>query len=214
MTGFCFRSRVFLALVVIPLFCAKSVHGVDFTFSGTVTQPGAFFAGSAVGDPFTGTLFYDPTRPDTDPDPSVGNYNMSDPFGSQVYMTLNISVGGQTYNLITPFLYCAIFVSNQPGGDTLTAGGEVTAPSSITLSDFTGTALSSDALPPSINIGNWDSGVITVRDFVGPTEVPFIGSINGTRAVPVPSVCALLALPLVSLLFSRVRQGRKVPKRE
>lgn len=207
MTGCGFRTLVLLALFVIPLGWADSAHAVDFNFSGTVTQPGAFFPGSSVGDPFTGTLYYDPTRPDTDPDPSLGNYNMSDP--SHTYLALSISVGGVTIGLINPSLSCSILVSNLPGGDTFTAGGEVLAPSSITLSDSTGAALTSDALPTNLDIANWDSGVITVRDFVGVSEVPFIGTINGTRAVPEPTISTLLAMASVALALDWLRRTKK-----
>ena len=70
---------------------------------------------------------------------------------------------------------------------------------SFSLTDYTGTALSSDALPTDWNLGDWDSGQIT-RSMPGYSPGLIVSDISGLRPVPDMSATGLLlALALLSL---------------
>jgi hypothetical protein len=183
--------------------CHAYAMALQFDFSGSITEITSGSLGDygddidmSIGDLFTGTLLYDSSLPDTDPEPSTGCYGTSLPSYSSC-IALEAVVGYHVY----PFgaTYGRLIIQNDITGDRLIAIDEP-MPSrfiSIVLSDSTGMAFSNDALPTHLNLLDWDSGSF---DIWQPWGTHVTGTISGPRSV-VPDTASTSVLLSLSLLL-------------
>jgi hypothetical protein len=176
---------------------------VTLSFTGSVTSVPDnehLFGGQVkVGDPFSVTLTYDSTIPNSGSG-DVGEYaanTNTPPLG----MTLNVDNFSFVPYQPAGYGYGIRVSINQgsPTPDSFAAGGALLVGANgadsgvITLGDSTGTALTSVALPTSINLNAFDQ-----RQFVLFSEGGFnlVGTINGS-VVPEPSAWVLIGMGLM-----------------
>jgi hypothetical protein len=178
---------------------------VTINFTGTITavdDPSGFISGSTVGDSFSGSLVYDTSAPIAVPGANPAEYDYlptsTPPYASPLGLTF--TVGSHTFDPhypgamqihvqddLTSSPYPTAFVavaSTQVGsGATLAVFG---------LADSTGTALSSTALPTSLDFSKFDASEFSLTNPTGGPDI-FDGTINGT-AVPEPASATLLGI--------------------
>ena len=148
-------------------------NAVSVGFSGIVTavRQGTLTTGIAVGSVFNGTLTYDPTSLDMDPNPEVGKYMPSASAAASAdaglsaidYYTLTINVGPMLFYISAETAFMPITILNTPVCDALTFAQRSNYPNavmSINLFDSFATALGSDALPPNMSITDWETGAV------------------------------------------------------
>jgi len=120
-------------------------------------------------------------------------------------ITMDTLLGGKVYH----GGYAAVnirlmWTMDSPDGDTFRADVEGPAGgrfSGFTLTDSTGAALSSDALPSSVNLSDWDGGFFT---FIQPWGTRIEGTISGLRSVPdAANTGALLTFALLAIFLVR-----------
>jgi hypothetical protein len=208
-----------LALAAAP----ANATSVTVQISGTWSAIGgktSVLDGSVVsGDSFLATLIYDDAVPDVDPSPGLGAY-----FTPAANSDLSIVTGNYTF---TPGSSVGVGVENNNvfGEDWIrlhassyTATGPFpvgvgvgpTAYSDSSLTDFSGTALTSDALIGlNWTLGDYDtSDVYLFIEITGfPTQqfVDFAGTITGITVLPEPSMVMLAAVAGTALALSRRR---------
>lgn len=148
------------------------------------------------GGTVTGEFLYDTTRPDLEPLPNFGTYDSA-------WLRGSISGGpqnGQNFNTLS----LADTANYAPGlgTDALKIGTDIVA---IVLSDPTGTALSSEALPTGFVSWDLSQSIIAVqyRDPTGGLS-SYIYRVNSlSLAVSEPMTLGLFGLGLASLALVR-----------
>lgn len=211
-------SRIALSLAVGLAFVSPSAPAVavpvTLEFSGVVIAQGfavpAALAGQVQpGSLVTGSVHYDDSQADGNPDPSFGSYDFDSPnFLSITLGTLHVSSEAMSGSNIltisvrngpTDSLSVAAFEPNVPGGSgfPLDLG--------LSFGDSTGTALSSDGLPAALpSPGAFDSHSGFLGDY-GPGGTLLIGfDVTGWH-VPEPSLLVLMAASAAALLANRSR---------
>ena len=213
-----------LALVALatppPAHATSVTVQMTGTWSSVVDNASVLNGSITVGGSFVATLVYDNSVLDTDPSSGFGSY-----FTSAANSDLKVVSGSYTF---TPASDVGIGVenNNEFGEDwiflsadhyglsgPLPAGVGIgsTAYSNPTLTDSTGTALSSDSL-----LGvNWSLADYDTSDFYlflqitgrGANKfIEFRGTLNGIAVLPEPSVLLLLGAGLVPIAW-RGRRG-------
>lgn len=213
-----FRPGLLVAAAAALAAAPGPASGVPllYQFSGTITSIDASLAGSsppfAVTDSVSGTAQIDSSTPGINAGNGINQYLNP----TSVSLTLN---GVYTVNGNPPS--SSISVQDQaPGsqdefrivGSGLSGGATigVFAPSSFTmlLNDAGGTALATNALPTSLQIGDWPSTSLTMAfiDTVGslPTQqVTMSVTAVSVGVVPEPGTAGLLVAGLLGLAFRR-----------
>lgn len=196
---------------------------ITFTFEGTVTAVSPLLgAGTfAPGDVLTGSLTYDSALIDTNVSSSVGRY---EPISSLVF-----SIDGYSATFVDGTGYVNV-TNGPPGGDNLAFRGDVTGPTvngfkpfnlQFGLTDATGTALSSDALPLAFSTSQFtlNQFFFTFTNRANPYDLTsggtnftgvqgtFTGS-AGPTPVPEPATFTLLSCGLAGSLLRWRRKRR------
>lgn len=185
---------------------------VVMTGTWTVVDDAGIVLGGAVsvGTTFTATLLYDDATPDSDADPQFGTY-----FVAPAQFDFTLSTGGFVFSHSLPSPNDGIAVADQGAGDSLVAYAQnfTGAPglpafglsyANPSFDDFSGTALSSDALTAvPWTLASWPSRGMTfyadVADSSPLTYFDLEGDITGLTVVPEPGSAALLCAGLVVL---------------
>jgi hypothetical protein len=131
----------------------------------------------AAGDVFTGRFVFDSSTPDSNGDPTVGDYpGVAPPSG------ISMTVGGHTFETDPNNLSNILEVVNRPTGDSYLFRSRNNLPLSPTvilgsislqLDDLTGAAFSSDALPltpPDLSLFTQFFGLTVTGGIAGGTE--------------------------------------------
>ena len=197
--------RVGLATIMLAglSYAANAAPIVDVNFQGTVENVSDPLNGTfSVGDALTGSFSYDVATPNNGFFPGIGDY-----FGALTSLTFTIGsyVGGLGSS-------GSITTRDFPGNDAIfpqtaqPAGADIGAlqPSLffLELLDSSGTAVSSDTLPLTLSLSDFDSGTWTLR--FEPSQglaIQVSGSLDlgATTAVPLPAALPLLLVGLVGL---------------
>jgi hypothetical protein len=207
-----------LALSLTPLDASAGL--VTFSYAGTINQVGALDPASPFpdpvdfGTPFTGTYTFDDSAPNTAPDPTTsGSY--ASPLGT---LTLNLAGLSFTFTGISIGLnhipgvfdfYSVVFAEN-PTDDNPT-GIQL----SLSLQDFSGTALGSTALPllpPSLSLFD-TSNAFFFTDTIDGNQVDVGGSLDALAIPepPAPIVPVIAAALAASWLRRRRARAGTVP---
>jgi hypothetical protein len=198
---------------------------VTVNFTGTVTglpDPTGVFAGAAVGDTFSGTLVYDTTAaavaPGADPAQYLYSGSSTPPFASPLGITFTLH--GVT---IAPRYPGAMIVtvqndlaSNPTFPDVFIAQAAAASPGvgvgnpqiDFAVADRTGTALSSTALPTSLDLHRFTDGEFRLfNNTAGNVFDLLTGTIN-VGAVPEPSSLVLAGTAALAGLGAWARRRR------
>jgi hypothetical protein len=208
MKVFSFLTRAVVLFVVALGLQLPRTDAAEFIFTGTISEvePGWLSSGIAVGDTFTGVLAYNPLMPGSGGPNPVGIYPGYDHSSDTSYMSLAVAIGHHGF-AISPPLSSLIEVIKNAGGDSFTASGELVELIRLTLSDPTGTALSSSALPSSLNFGNWQSGTIWIgAPHAGAGSIA--GNLTALYPIPEPGTGALFTVGLIALLVRNLNRRR------
>ncbi len=160
-----FFGTVLAACITFPL-TADAVNTLTFTFNAHVTvvdDPDNLLGGAiSVGDTFKGTFAYDLDTPDTNPDPTVGDYwHSTAPHGFKITIN-NLVFNTDPDN--TEFLFELVNRDPSQGGDAIVLRSyqnDFSIPMqeehiSWQLDDPDGTALSDVNLPTSFDLSLWE----------------------------------------------------------
>ena len=215
------QGRLLLPLALTLLFpTLGSAATITLTFTGTVTSIDPSLASVyAVGDAMSGSLSYDSTASDNDPDTAFGSYDGA--------TNLSFDVEGDVASAPLGF----VEISNDldtPGFDSFRAavvceaGTVCNAPApagaspnswELVLFDSTASVFSDDSLPTSLSLGGFDDAFVALI-FSGDE----VGGIVGitletlTVTVPEPGVLGLLALAGAAALARRARAAQGAPR--
>jgi hypothetical protein len=193
--------RVVLYLSWVAFFVASSTveaETLTVSFSGAVTTvPTELSSTFFVSDPITGSFDIDSLTPDTDADPTRGEYigptNFSFEFGS--YLATGPGGGGGdsvTVLNTTPDTFGFNGLCGGPGCIADDVGAYFLTNMSLSLTDSTDTAFSSDALPTSLDINDFDSAKVSLifQHATLPSKT-VVGEISSVTLVPEPSTSLL-----------------------
>lgn len=223
-----FRSAAVAIILVLGSTGYLGAEVVRFNFTGYVsrlTDPTNMLGGAVEFlDPVTGYFAYDTTASDTFADPGMGMYQYAAPLGPMgVSMT---TIGGFTAGSDPAVGMRADVLNNSSswpeGSDQFQIVGtpQTSSPTigipllfQLALVDRTGTVLSSDALPNTFNLADWDNSFhfFSVFDLQGGNQL-FVGTsvTSLTAAVPEPSSMVLLATgAVVVICFARNRAAER-----
>ncbi len=193
------RTASAVGLCAALLGSRASADLITFTFSGTVDTAFATITlpGGAIlpGDAISGLLTFDSLAPDQAPaDPSTGIYSLSD---------IQVTIGSNTFTLSGGPPSPTLTVQNDVfGADTMTAAGPVTDglrdfDLTVTYTDPTASALSSDALP--LSFPAFPAGTLTLEFFGVEGELFVEGTLVPPPVIPAPSAAWLAVAGLVAL---------------
>jgi hypothetical protein len=155
--------RVVAGILAMAVISATNSHGavITFEFQGTLTSVPTELSGTfAVGQPFTESITFESTTPDSEP----GNSAHSS--FSNAILTWTIQVGSESFAAPTVAPFNFITVADGPVVDEFqftalfgltgpTINGFAPATLNQDFVDVGGTALSSDALPTTIDLSAW-----------------------------------------------------------
>ncbi len=232
--GGAMRGKLIVGLLasLLPI-CALQASATDITFdfAGTITQiplldPNDPFGGTICdgsnckpASTFFGSYTFDSTATDTIPATSQGSFQMT---GSPYRLT--VTIGG---NLFAANDFLSINIQNSPGFDfygvlactssQVALGTCTNSPLAdgdldieLALSDFSGSALNSDALPLGPpNLANFTSKVFSLFAMIDGNQVQMEGDITsltctaGCVTVPEPNALLLLGVALGALGLTR-----------
>lgn len=203
-----------VGLVCVAAFCTPMTFASPVTIYieavvDTVEDEAGYLEGQInPGDTITGYYIYESTTPDTNPSVYIGDYeHYTSPYG------VFLSVGG--FNFETDLENVNFLVSVVNAGGPYTSDDYVMASSknlalsngtlveiiSWALSDSTGDALSSDALPLNATVlSDWDFNHLRI---MGAKENLFIVDGQVILAIPEPASIFLLGLGSLALLTKR-----------
>jgi len=185
---------------------------VTFEFTARVDDvgdPGNLLQGQLVaGQVLRGRFSFDDSLTDDDPDASLGSYLVAPGPGNDLFAS-NGTIGFQTHDDF-PALFAVNNTSNFDSFDLFYGGDSI--PSTIglpgvdfvevdiSLRDFDGTAFTSDALPTSLNLSDFESRTFEAfaEDLAG-TANPFV--IDGT-ILSITPVTGIDYSPFATRLFT------------
>lgn len=212
-------SRAFrvaaLGLVAVIVPTSPSLAALmRVAFEGVVTTSRGP-SGVSVGDTVTGLFDYDPSVPDSSPEPTSGHYEQSSSRGTRGAIT-----SGSFVRSVPLYV---IGVGARPFGDSLIfdartedIDGNITQQILIQLFRETGPG-SNDALPQAPSLADYDDGQVvftTGGRAESPSEhISFIGNLTsvetvGVSQVPLPAAMWLFLSALGALGFTRLRRAR------
>lgn len=242
-TTTCTRLIGILALgsAWLPL-CSSTTHAtpVEYHFTGKILRNAsnvfseAGLPGIAVGDSFTGKMIFENSATDFESHASIGKFSMvGPPFGDSL---IQMQVNGLTFSsglalsiVTNNDIFSRDSFSMLSLGIGLPTGWSVdnspTKSSSFTLSDSSQTAFSTDALPTSLDLGDFNtkqvrfsisehtgSKTVTLNHPGGSTtyteSVDLIGKMETLTLVPEPSGITLATVSLLGLLGFRRRRSK------
>jgi len=217
-----------LSALLLPVFLPTAVaHAATLTisFTGTIVTVAPELASAlSPGQAMSGSLQIDSTEADTNSDPSFGSYR---PDSSN----LVIDFGSYSASLSSPALL-AVLVTDTPFLDSLlitfSCGASLCIPAtsgpplqrgSFWFYDTTGTVFSSDALPTTLDLSdfNTDPGwSVAELDFgeVGTfQDIVYATFLNLSATVPEPGSAWLISAALLAVLGSTrgLRGHRQIP---
>lgn len=202
------RATTVVTLLSLAFTITQSARAYDVTFNFTgvatnVTGSGPSLLAPQVGDVINFSLHYNLSFPDLNPDPSVGIYKM----GANCAI-LDATLHGTQMSSLAYEDFIAITNSSS---DHFFAECELDSDGylGITLNDSTGTALSSDALPTSWTLTDWDGGSFSLTTSSKYSLGQGLWSVSGVIPVPEPSfvpepgIMTLSGISAVALMMFR-----------
>lgn len=219
------RSNLFGVALGLGLGLALSLAAADagagpvtFAYAGTITGASALDPASPFpdpvdfGTPFNGTYTFDGSATNEIADPTSGSY--ASPLG-----TLTLNLAGLSFT----FTGISIGVVNSPGFDFYdvifaenpTADNPTGIQLSLALTDFTGTALSSNALPlvpPSLSLFD-TTNAFFFTDTIDGNQVEVAGSLDALDALAIPEPPAPIVPVIAAAIFAswlRRRRARAI----
>jgi hypothetical protein len=217
------RSFILLILTVTAVYFTSLAHAemLTFSFSGTLTEVvgdyGATDGWGSVGDPFWGTLSFDPTWQNLNNQHliSTGDYGFYD-----YLLYRDPPEQAITFSLSTPSVTRQV-----PNGalnvTTLTAGfyqgnhffscdGEYAHGASIwfNLADATGAGISGANIPSNLDLSNWAIHYVDIHGLTQGAKVR--GEITSLQLVPEPRTELVVGLGFIAWgLAQRALRGRR-----
>jgi hypothetical protein len=210
------HMKRYIARAVVSL-CPAAIAGcfavqanaqmLTFEFSGTLTQVVLNPGGNednwgSVGDPFWGTLSFDPTRQNAvgpyyiNPQYNIASYQYdfgTDPVEQAITMSLSTpsttrQIGNTTIN--ASFLQ----IGDSVGDCTFTCWGEYghDAYINFNLADATGSGISGFCVPSNLNLNDWATHYVDITGLSGGDYVR--GEITAITLIPEPRVEMMIGL--------------------
>ncbi len=186
---------------------------ITIGFTGNVSSvydPHNIFGGQTHGEA-TGTYTYDTSTPDSNPSNSSGSYwHYNSPCG------VSVSINGFNFQTNPDSVQFLLGISNDNGGDLYwfhsysnspLPNGTLVETIAWQLQNYSGTAISSDALPTTApNLADWS--VNYGLHISGPprTEFEFEIVANITSVVLIPEPATILLLTLGGLILRKHRR--------
>ena len=214
-------SKTSILIAIMLLVGATQAHAATWRvdFSGSLDTIDAALLGTdfTIGETFSGVYFFDDTTPDAEPGGNTGNY-FSD--GSYTVSTSGgfVAVGTATHLLV---LDNVTYDSYSASGMWSTAPGSASGipfkEVSVGLGDTTETALSSAAMPTSIDLSDytwasfsiafedWDVAADPMGDNVVFAEASGALDTMTITPVPEPATLSLLAMGALGMIVRRRR---------
>jgi len=183
---------------------------VTFTLTGTVDQvTGDALDGSIVaGTAFTATYVFESTALDIASAPEVGNYLFTVPPNS-----FSLTIGNYFLRAVSGGSLAAIVTNADQDVFTFSATGDesnlpgITNGFNLTLTDTTGLALTSDALPLAPVLSAFDEPRFVLSGVLpGGSAYSAIGTITSLASTAVPEPATGSGIGLLALMFLR-RKG-------
>jgi hypothetical protein len=223
--------RFYLFLIVSVVGIAQPARAVSFELDGVITEftvSGFPDLGISVGDKFHAQLTYAVSDlafgGDGAPsDPSIGNY----PIIGRGEFFLTLTVADRVFDSVA-LHPGSILVTDGVGGDSfeIRPGPEGTtgpwpltfndSSSTVRLSDPTGKAISSDAIPTELQLKSWEGDhyvTFSIRDVFGNSAFlkGDITKIKATKTEAVPDYAGTGALLTLALaILALISQGRQL----
>jgi hypothetical protein len=197
-----FLSSLILLMTGFWLAVQANAQMLTFEFNGTLNQvindpSGEAAKWGSVGDPFWGTLSFDPTWQNANNGSGDYTYDpASDPAGQAITMFLNTpsahhQIGINPVNLVT------LSVGGSPGNYTFCCSGEYGNGylMELVLTDPAGAGISGTSLPSNLNLNDWAGHYINVWGFQAGGDVQ--GDITSIQLVPEPHIGMVIGLGIV-----------------
>jgi len=207
--------KIMVLLLLVPAMCQATVIQIGFT--GVVDLVGDSYNllenGVQAGDSISGFYIYDSETPDSEPEGlmSIGWYqHTTAPYG------ISLTIGTLTFQTNPANVNFMIGISNNYDGASLDVygvasynnleldNGTIVDEFGLRFDDYSGTALSSDALLPiPLELSQWESKGLGIHGsgypsppIEGDKSVPFsiIGHIDSVWLVPEPTTLLLFGL--------------------
>jgi hypothetical protein len=211
-------QRVAFFLIWATFFLGSSGAGavtLTVSFSGTVdTVPTALASAFSKDEAISGSFQIDSLTSDSNPDATIGLYlgptNSSFQFGSYLATAPGGSSGDSV--LVRNAGQDSFQFNGLCGGlcGATDVGEYFLTNMGLALHDSTATVFTSQALPTSLDIGDFDSAQVTLTfQHVTLPSQNVIGAITSVTLVPQPSTALLLAAGLAGLAAAGRRRSRQ-----
>lgn len=203
-----FLSSLILLMTGVCLAVQASAQMLTFEFSGTLSEVVSDPLGEAVkwgsvGDPFWGTLSFDPTWQNANNGSGYYTYNPAgDPAEQAITMFLNTPSAHHQIG-INPVNLVSLSVGGSPGDYTFSCSGEYGNGylMGLFLSDATGAGISGTSMPSNLNLDDWTSHYIDIWGFQAGGHVQ--GDIMSIQVVPEPRADLVMGLGFILWLLRR-----------
>ncbi len=208
------RRVLFIPWLCAALICAGASHAtvIPYEASGTVSSVGGSITSVSAGNAYSITFMIDDSISDGNPNPLGGSY--SGAVTSYSFTVGAYAAAGSTDLQIHDGLTAngdQILVDDSSPGGPLLDGLAPNVFNLVRLSDFTATALSSDAIPPPSTVGfpsnpSWTSTYFYLA-FGASSFVS--GTLTQVQVVPEPSSALLTAFGIAGLTIWRRRHATR-----
>ncbi len=201
------RSPILL-FTGVCLAAQANAQMLTFEFSGTISQVVSDPSGEAVkwgsvGDPFSGTLSFDPTWQNVNNGSGYYTYNPAgDPAEQGITMFLNTPSAHHQIG-INPVNQVSLSVGGSPGDYNFSCSAEYGNGylMGLFLSDATGAGISGTSVPSNLNLNDWTSHYINIWGFQAGGHVQ--GDITSIQLVPEPRADVMMGLGITLWILRR-----------
>ena len=221
------RTTTLATLLAVALHNIPAAYAELVTFQVTATvdtvdDPNWLLGGSIlVGDTLEGTLQYDTSLPDLEPDANLGTYFASPPGGSFIEGTSSASGFFETIDFFDAVVgngptsgdedFVVFFATGDTTPSTLVHPSVDWVDLAVVLYDFDGTVFSNDSLPTTLDLAEFELAEV---ELTSEDDQNFIYAVTATitdiAQVPEPSTLLLGAVAAIGLLLgTHVRRTQR-----